>query len=367
MTVVAQRRLPMSKEEITTAWLSEEFSARYPGVEVTGFTIDRIIEGTATKLRLSMDYNQAGKDAGLPPTMWLKIGFDALHLEIGSEIYEAEARFYREIAPQMPGLTLPYCYVARTDHETGQTAIFLENLEPRDVRFGDIRRPISLAVVRNLLDWMAILHARYWGDPILDTMGRRPIDTIEGYSGFILQPEWWARYMAGPRAAGVPDPLRDRDNIEGAYLAMLRHNAARTQCLIHGDLHQGNMFELPDGTAGYVDWQGVRSGYWAFDVTYFIVGHLAVADRRLHEKDLLRFYLDRLQHHLDELRPGGVAAPDWDDAWLSYRINLVHGYGWIACPETTQPEEICAMNAERFVAAAIDHDMLGAGRAANPG
>ena len=37
-----------------------------------------------------------------------------------------------------------------------------------------------------------------------------------------------------------------------------------------------NTFFEPDGTPGYVDWQGAMKGHWAYDVSYFVGGALAI-------------------------------------------------------------------------------------------
>jgi hypothetical protein len=359
MTVAIAEHLPRSIEEVTRRWVSDAFAADYSGVKVTALTIDKGSHGTASRLRLLLEYNDAGRAAGLPPSMYLKISLNPLHLEIASNLFESEARFYRDIAPTIPDLLLPRCYLTRVDSE-GRSAIFLEDMETRGVRFGDIRQPISAEVVRNLLEWLALLHARYWGDPMLDAMKRLPTDKVSGFSGFVLRPENWEQSMASARAENAPPELRDRERVEAAYLAMLRANSAQTQCVTHGDLHMGNMFFMPDGTAGYIDWQGFKSGCWAYDTAYFIVGNIPIEARRAQEKELLSFYLDKLAHYLCNFRPDSVAVPTWDEAWLAYRQNIVRGYCWIGCPVSTQPEDICRLNSDRFLAAAIDHDMLGA-------
>src|SRR5262249_42934350 len=159
-----------------------------------------ILDGTATKLRLTMDYNEIGRAAGLPPSMCLKIGLNPAHLKVSSAIYAAEGRFYNEFAPSIPALTLPRCYSATTDRETGQSTIFLEDLSLRGAAFGDIRNgPVCLEVIRKLVDWLALLHARYWEDPVLDSLTAWATDRLEAWMEWVMEPTWWNSYVTGPR------------------------------------------------------------------------------------------------------------------------------------------------------------------------
>ena len=57
--------LPLTLDDVTAAWLTDALSARYPDVEVRGVEIGDVIWGTATKVRLLLQYNDAGQAAGL--------------------------------------------------------------------------------------------------------------------------------------------------------------------------------------------------------------------------------------------------------------------------------------------------------------
>lgn len=83
-------------------------------------------------------------------------------------------------------------------------------------------------------------------------------------------------------------------------------------------------------------------------------GGLTVADRRSNERDLLKHYLDALQ------RLGVESAPMFDEAWLAYRQQVMHGYMWVATPPSMQPDDIVGANVERFSAALEDLETLSA-------
>jgi aminoglycoside phosphotransferase (APT) family kinase protein len=164
---------------------------------------------------------------------------------------------------------------------------------------------------------------------------------------YLLDPGHWDACMARPRAAWVPEYLRDRDRVQRAAEAMWDADEMPPHCLIHGDAHIGNMYFEHDGAPRFLDWQGAMRGHWAHDVTYFVVGALTVEDRRAHQEELLRHYLERLAAH-------GAPAPGFDDAWTAFRRHVMHGFFWVVNPEELQPEDVNVAEAERFSVAAAD-------------
>jgi thiamine kinase-like enzyme len=99
-----------------------------------------------------------------------------------------------------------------------------------------------------------------------------------------------------------------------------RHNSLPLT-LMHGDVHLKNWYIAGNGEMGLSDWQTVSRGHWSRDVCYAISSALTVENRRLWEKDLLRFYLDHLQ-------AAGGPKVDFDDAWLNYRQQLMTALTW---------------------------------------
>jgi hypothetical protein len=78
-----------------------------------------------------------------------------------------------------------------------------------------------------------------------------------------------------------------------------------------------------------------------------------VADRRAHERSLLRYYLD-------ELTKAETPAPDFEGAWQLYRLTPAFGLGtWLHTLSGGgfQPIEECLATIERFAAAYGDHEI----------
>ena len=61
--------------------------------------------------------------------------------------------------------------------------------------------------------------------------------------------------------------------------------------MIHGDPHIGNLFD-DHGRTGFLDWGIINVGAPMRDAGYFLTMAMAIEDRRAHERDLLRHYLD---------------------------------------------------------------------------
>ena len=86
-------------------------------------------------------------------------------------------------------------------------------------------------------------------------------------------------------------------------------------------MHLKNWYVAANGEMGLNDWQCSCKGNWGRDLAYAISTGLAIDDRRAWERDLLRFYLDRLQ------AAGGPALP-FEDAWRIYRQQLFSALAW---------------------------------------
>lgn len=86
--------------DLTPYWLTAALEGNFPGTEVTSVILGTIIHGTSTKVRLLLTYNEAGQLHRLPPTMWLKGGFEP-HSALRARIYAGEAAFYRDLAEHL--------------------------------------------------------------------------------------------------------------------------------------------------------------------------------------------------------------------------------------------------------------------------
>lgn len=346
-------RLPLDVEDITAAWLTSALQPRFPGVHVTRLTIGNIIWGSATKVWLLPEYNRVGIDAGLPPSMVLKSGFDPRMRELAFAVYEREALFFEGIAPLL-SIPLPKCFFAGTDHAAKQSAVLLEDLVARGCTFGRNTDPVPVGEVRTLLGLLADLHARWWAKPDDPAVREfRSNDARFAIVDYLLGPDNWARCVDGPRGSGLPAPIRNREKVAGAIVGLRAFDQQGPRCLIHGDAHRGNLYFEPDGAPRLLDWQACTLGSWVQDVAYLATGALSTPDRRANEQDLLMYYLKRLRSH------GLDGVPAFDEAWTAWRRQVAYGFLGLLCTPEMQSEEYATVMGTRFAVAMDDLGTLG--------
>jgi hypothetical protein len=347
--------LPKTPEEITADWLTGVLAQRYPGTRVTAVVIGTIVRGSGTKIRVMLDYNEAGHAHALPTTVWIKTLMEDHGLARHANL--DESLFYRDIEPRFKIgnlINIPKCYFAGVD-DTGHALMILEDLLARNASFGHALKPVSHESVRAGLDMFARLHAKFWGSSELgdlEWIKNGGALASDGMFETMFAPAHWDRCLELPRAQYLTPPMRDRSTMLTALKSMQAAGTKLPQTLLHGDPHVGNTFYERDGRPGLLDWQTSMIGPWVHDVTYFTVGSLSVDDRRAHLFDLIAHYLERLSAY-------GAPAPRFDDAVLTVRRQLMHGCCWLICPPEMQAESVISTCSERFVTAATDLDMLG--------
>lgn len=335
---------PRTLEEIDPAWLTWALSRSRPGVAVNGVTFGRSERATGTKIRMMLDYNEAGHRARLPPTMWFKGGYEAHSAHVRTS-HARESLFYAEFGP-LNLVNAPTCYFAGIDAQTGYGVQLIEDLLQRNVWFGDARRPIDAGLARRALAQLAKLHAYHWNSENLSDLG--PVGGSLATDGIVLRimgDGAWEKAMESALADPIPAHLRSH---AGAVAGMERlwalDRSSSTLCMVHGDAHPGNLFFEHDGEPGFLDWQRLMQCDWAHDVAYFLICSMESEACAAAERDLLAFYLDALGR-------AGVTPPSWEEAWLSYRRHAMYGLVWNVVPARMQPAEVCAAAAARFNAA----------------
>lgn len=333
---------PAAPDDLDRAFLSAALSAGAKGpLVVEDFDVLECLRGTATKLRLALRY-EAGSVG--PEFLWVKAGWEAHSPRVAAQ-YRAEVDFYSRLAPTMD-INVPGCYFAGVDPRSGMGLLLLEDLGERGVTFGDPTTPLTPGQVAAVLELQARYHARYWDNPVA-----RRLSGSHAESGIIesmLAEPHWSTQLANPRGAFLSAALRDRERLGGAVLRLAAiTNHPEHPCLIHADPHLGNLFFEADGRPGILDWQSPQCGNWAHDYAYTVIGSLTVEDRRAAEADLLRGYLA-------QLAANGVAAPDFDTAWIAYRKHALYGVMWALCPPQMQREENVVAMTQRFAAGATD-------------
>jgi hypothetical protein len=347
--------LPATLEDVTPQWLTAFLSARHPGVKVERVRLHEKTLGTATRVRLECDY-APGSDAGLPRRMFLKsflIDPAAKGVEIAPlSMFRCEVNFYLSMRPELK-IETPQVYGCELHESSSHFVVVMEDLLAKQSRFGIATRPYTVDQVRAVLDTVAALHARYWESPRLDGEFAWLETHLKGPNAEYfrhLGPQLLKQeYSLSPYKAEIFDPAEyPGERLWGALWKLQEVNESERRTVLHGDVHVGNTYVLPQGGGGLLDWQLMRAGCWAHDVTYLIVTGLAPDVRRKHERELVMHYLSALARH-------GIQSVHADEAWRLHRQNAVWGVlMWLLTPTPLYDRERLTLLLERHRAAVED-------------
>jgi len=330
---------------VTPEWLSKALSKGRDPVEVTNVDVIETLGPSALKIRMKLTYDQPRPD--LPDAVCLKGVFDpALTAWLNSGAQQAEALFYRDVAPRL-NVRVPRSYFSGVDAETKNGVIIMEDLVPQGVTFMSAMSPYTPDQVRGSLDQLAALHGGTWG--LADHNYPWVTSKFASFgNGSAISAERLTELMAGERGAPLPDQLRKGDTIFSGIAALAARERGLEAVFVHGDSHGGNVYETSDGAIGLIDWQVLQRGHWSVDVAYHMAAALDIEDRRAHEEALFDHYLDRLVAH-------GGKPPARPEAWRLYRESFPYGLLMWGMTQRVEPQIV-----NRFVArlgtAAIDHD-----------
>jgi hypothetical protein len=304
-------KLPVVVEELDPATVTALLSRCHPGVRVTDVVVVERHELTNAHARLSLTYDEP---AGAPATVFAKLppSDPTRRATINATgMGRKEARFYATLAPALD-LRTPRVHAAEHDDD-GSFVLLLEDLPTTGCTVSDGTVGVTPAAAAVALEELAALHVRY------EEPSRRATEAP------------WVE-PAGAGSNYAVDMLRygidhHRDRLRDAFVEMaelyierrvelqrLWHSGVQT--VVHGDPHLGNVFD-DHGRTGFLDWGIILVSTPLRDVSYFLTMGMDIEDRRRHERDLLRHYLDM------RAKFGGTEL-DPDDVWLQHRVQAAY-------------------------------------------
>jgi hypothetical protein len=346
--------LPVTIDEITSDWLTAALRTRAPGVAVHGFEVVDVVNTTTTKVRLRLHRDERAVDAGIPELVIVKGGFQEHSRELAN-MHLREVRGYRDVFPEVP-LPTPRCFFADFDPERRQGIVIMEDLVRRGVQFCHATKPQSYEQVALRLSVLAAFHARTWDSPELLPGGRWAdlvdfFDVMRGFFDKYTSPENWRRFTTAPRGVATSVRFHDRDWMIDSWTRVTRYGQSLPQCVLHGDVHLGNLYIDVDGTPGFLDTLASR-GPAMLEVSYHVSAAVDLADRPRWEGALVG-------HYLEELRTYGAEPPPFDQAMRQYAIFLLYGFFiWMTTESHYQTESVNTANAARVSAAMLDHNVM---------
>jgi len=153
--------------DITTRWITAALRRSGLDVEVREVAFSPIGTGQmADSFRLELSYGATGFGVGAPSSVVVKMqAADELSRQAGARgAYEAEVRFYTELAPTLSVRT-PQCFYAVGPDESYRFALVLEDLAPAEQ--GDQLRGCRVDQAQSAVVNLAGLHGPRWCDPAL--------------------------------------------------------------------------------------------------------------------------------------------------------------------------------------------------------
>jgi thiamine kinase-like enzyme len=356
-------QVPRSVDVITREWLSAALCRKVPAAEVLAFELGALNIGTTSRRPIRVRYNEAGIRAGLQEYVFGKATPQfTTRLVCGpSGAIASEVNFYNKIRPLLAIETLD-CYFAAFDPGSFRSILLFDDIaHTKQATFLDPRHRFTRAQAEAMIALIAALHARFWGSPMLEDFGWLK-DALQYQHHINRVIDFGERALIGiERTLEIlPASIRARkDELWPALLRSCELRVADTQTLLHADIHPGNWYLRGSGEPGLTDWQCTVKGQWAADVAYCLTSCLTIEDRRAWERELIALYLQELR------LPSGHTVPSFDQAWLAYRQQTMHGlFNWFfvagagAMQPSMQPDDFGRINLERMATAAADLETL---------
>ena len=327
----AQAHLPETPEDVTPEWLSDALSERFPGTRVRSVDVLEIHHGTNSNAKLGVRYDQADD---LPETFFLKmlpLDPERRKTIIDTGMGRREALFYRHLADTVP-MRVPRPYVARLDEGDGSFVLLLEDLGPTDCTLADVTTGIEVDQAAAAMDDYAALHVRFADE----ATRRAEVPWVEPMGGDSDMGIWMLQYGLDHHRDKLRDPYAEMAQLYIDHRPTLDEIWMRGPItVLQGDSHIGNLFLDPNGReggrVGFLDWGLIQLGTPMRDVGYFITMALSPENRRAHERDLIRRYLDAR---------AALGAETWsfDEAWLLHRVHAAYAAP-ASCPLVMFPED----------------------------
>lgn len=346
--------LPVTVDGVTAEWLTAALRQRATGVTIRDCEVVDTTFTTCSKIRLRLDRDEAAIAAGIPELVIVKGGFEEHGREL-DHMHLREVCGYRDVYPKVP-LPHPACYFADYDPEARQGIIIMEDLVAKGVEFCHATNPQTHEQVARRLSALAAFHAKTWDAPEIRPGGKWGdlvdfFDVMRPFFDKCSAPDNWARFVDAPRGVAVSKRFHDRQWLVDSWEKVTSYSHALPHCVLHGDVHLGNLYIDPDGTPGFLDTLA-SLGPGMLEVSYHVSAAVDVADRSQWEGALVR-------HYLDQLTANGAQAPSFEDAMRQYGVFLIYGHFiWFTTESKFQAEAVNTANAARVSQAMLDHDTV---------
>ena len=161
--------VPGSPYAITSEWLTAVLCGKSPGAVVTHVEVKPASAGTHERHQLVVSYNEEGRRAGLPVSIFTKSLPSVVTRMIGgfNGTARVEGNFYTQLRSALQ-IEAPLCYHSACDRRTFAAIHLLEDMvATKAATFCNHKTCVSRAMADDMIDLLASLHSRFYGDPDL--------------------------------------------------------------------------------------------------------------------------------------------------------------------------------------------------------
>src|SRR3979411_3439853 len=161
--------VPCSPYAVTAEWLTAVLCSKTPGAVVTQVEVKAASAGTHERHQLAVSYNEEGRRAGLPTSIFTKSLPSIVTRMIGgfNGTARVEGNFYTQIRPQLE-IEAHLGYHSAYDRRTFAAIHLLEDLvATKSATFCNHKTYVTRAMAEEQTDLLASLHGRFYGDPTL--------------------------------------------------------------------------------------------------------------------------------------------------------------------------------------------------------
>lgn len=351
--------IPVSYEAITPQWMTAILCRDTPGAEVTEVRLGDVDSGTSNRRRIYVEYNEAGRKAGLPPSVFCKATHDlANRILLSTAGTKSETRFFNEIRPTLD-IDAPEAFFAGYDPESWASIIVLKDLAT-EVEFCSHKTVMTEHLAHSQMHLLGKVHGTYYQSPRFENEFADMIVFRDRFH-LLCERNGFQKCCEDGFAASkefVPERLFAREaEVWPATIRAVDRHKGLPETLTHNDVHLKNWYIRGNGM-GLGDWQVSCRGHWSRDLAYTIGTALTPEQRREMERDLIVYYLDRLH-------AAGGPKVSFDEAWDHYREQMLSALAWWTMTLTPagdmpdmQPYDTTVEFIRRLVVAIDDLDSL---------
>lgn len=362
---MAESAFPVRPELLTVEWLDGLIRAGgdlAAGERLVSFEVKPVGEvigvlGEVVRVFLTYSAPNAG-----PATLVIKFAHkNAENRQIANntKMYEREVLFFNEVSKEV-AMPMTKCYFARMDPVTGGNAVVIQDLVGYDV--GDQVKGVTLDQVKMVIDAIAPLHARFYGNYREKFGHMMTIDSdeyIEGFSpGFFGT---WEQAIKNFPECFPQELLNSMPRYVAGFKRIMKEMGNRKMTFIHGDVKMDNAM-FGGGKPGLlpvimIDWQNMMVSNPLQDLAWLAASSLKVDVRRVIEDDYLDYYRQKMAENGVEGYTIEQIRDDYDVGLLfimSFNILIAGAF----VPSSERDRQMAIVGLERAIAAVLDRGLL---------